>query len=49
MQIDCFKRNYGTEVCSRKCKFLFECHKYAQSLNRKKKSRPRKVDWYDLT
>ena len=37
MQIDCFKRNYGTDTCSRKCKFLFECHKYAQNINKKKR------------
>ena len=45
MQIDCFKRNYGTDTCSRKCKFLLDCHKYAQKLNRIKKSKVKDDKW----
>lgn len=25
MQVDCYKRNYNTEVCSSKCMFRDEC------------------------
>lgn len=25
MQVDCYKRNYNTEVCSDKCSFRVEC------------------------
>ena len=48
MQIDCFKRNYGTDTCSRKCKFLIDCHKYAQKLNKIKRKRNKKEDNYDI-
>lgn len=25
MQVDCFRRNYGSSVCVKKCKFYWEC------------------------
>ena len=27
MQVDCFKRNWKTSVCSKKCKFRYECER----------------------
>lgn len=29
MQVDCYKRNFGTNVCSKKCKFVSECVRQA--------------------
>lgn len=25
MQVDCYNRNFGTTICSKKCKFIGEC------------------------
>lgn len=28
MQVDCYKRNFGTEVCIEKCQFFDECDRH---------------------
>ena len=36
MQVDCYKRNYSSQVCTTKCKFHFECSReYARQLANK--------------
>ena len=40
MQVDCFKRNYKTNVCSDKCKFRWECQRaYTRELENKLNNR----------